>query len=101
MMSPLTTSLAGALETAPRVIAEQQGVLFKFYANQALHDGMTYGNELYRLVNQCSINHRLEVYRLGCELIEQGIPTIISVSEERYSVWISLRHSSAAVLTVT
>ena len=94
-MPALTVSSAAALESAPSVLPEQHITLFKFYMHQSMHDGMSYGNELYRLVEQFGIAARLEAYRLGCELIRQGVPTIISVSKQRYTVWMSLRSPSA------
>lgn len=94
-MPVFTSSPPPTLTTTPPVIAEQQITLFKFYRDQAVQDGMTYGNELYRLARQFSPNHRLDAYRFGCELLEQGIPTIVSASKQRYIVWISLRNPLA------
>jgi hypothetical protein len=77
------------------MIPEQQITLFKFYMDQSMQDGVTYGKELYRLAKQFVVSDRLEAYRYGCELLEQGIPTLISVSKQRYIVWMSLGSPSA------
>lgn len=94
-MPALKTSATTTLETAPYVLTEHQISPFKFYREGAIQDGMTYGNELYRLARCFSLANRLEVYRFGCELIAQGIPTVISVSKQHYSVWVSLRNPVA------
>lgn len=94
-MLDLAISPTNTLEAIPCTLPEQQLSPFKFYSNHAVQDGMTYGNELYRLAKQFSLADRSEVYLFGCELISQGIPTIISVSKQHYSVWVSLRNHSA------
>lgn len=101
LMLALTPSSTTTLESAPHVIPEQQITLFKFYMDQAIQDGLTYGNELYRLAKEFRIDDWLEADRLGCELIGQGIPTVISVSKQRYSVWISLRNPLAATFAAS
>ncbi|MBM0743971.1 hypothetical protein JOY44_20495 [Phormidium sp. CLA17] len=90
-MSVLTISPTIAIESSPRMIPEQQITLFKFYMDQSMQDGVTYGQELYRLARQFAASDRLEAYRYGCELLKQGIPTLISASKQRYIVWTSLR----------
>lgn len=97
-MSVFTVPSITTLESSPHVIPEQQITLFKFYMDQSVQDGMTHGNELYRLAKQFSPDNRLEAYRFGCELIGQGIPTLISASKQRYIVWISLRNPLATAL---
>ncbi|MBM0745241.1 hypothetical protein JOY44_27600 (plasmid) [Phormidium sp. CLA17] len=94
-MSVLTISSTTALESAPRMIPEQQITLFKFYMDQSMQDGVTYGKELYQLARQFVASDRLEAYRYGCELLGQGVPTLISVSKQRYIVWTGLRRPLA------
>ncbi|MGA7934662.1 MAG: hypothetical protein WCA35_14045 [Kovacikia sp.] len=88
---PSPTNPSATLESAPNTIPEQQVSWFKFYMNHALQDGMTYSNELYRLAKEFRIGDRLEAYQFGCELFWQGVSTLISVSKQRYIVWVSLR----------
>ncbi len=83
------------LEVAPYVIPEQQITLFKFYMEQAIQTGMTYGNDLYRLAGEFRIEDRSDAYRFGYALIAHGVPPLISVSKQRYRVWISLRNSTS------
>ncbi|MBM0744329.1 hypothetical protein JOY44_22400 [Phormidium sp. CLA17] len=94
-MSVLTIPSTTTLESAPRMIPEQQITLFKFYMDQSMQDGVTYGKELYRLAKQFVVSDRLEAYRYGCELLGQGVPTLISVSKQRYIVWTGLRRPLA------
>ncbi len=86
------------LELAPYLIPEQRITLFKFYMQSVIHDGMTDGNELYRLAREFGKDNRLKSYQYACQLIEQGIPTLVSVSAQQYRVWISLRSPIAAKL---
>ncbi|MEP1080063.1 hypothetical protein NDI52_32375 [Leptolyngbya sp. PL-A3] len=85
------------LELVPSVVKEQQITLLKFYWVHAVRDGMVYRNELYGLAKEFDGSNRLEAYRFGCELIEQGVPTIISVSKQQYRVWVSLRNPLATI----
>ncbi|MGI0485725.1 hypothetical protein ACN4EK_09835 [Pantanalinema rosaneae CENA516] len=95
-MTTAKKSSISTLDTVPLVVREQQVVLFKFYMDQAICEGMTHTNELYRLVKVFPVKERLEAYRFGCELILQGAPVVITVSQERYAVWASLRNGSTA-----
>lgn len=90
--SSATPSSTPILELAPYVIPEKQINLFKFYMDQTIQDGMAYGNDLYKLAKEYAISDRLEAYRFGYELIGQGISPLISVSKNRYRVWVSLRN---------
>ncbi len=93
-MPPLA-SMNTILETVPSVVTEPQITRFKFYLDQSVQDGMTYQNELYRLAQAFPSRDRQTAYRYGCELVGQGVPTIISVSKQHYLVWISLRNPVA------
>lgn len=93
-MTASKQSSTSTLETVPLVVREQQVVLFKFYMEQTICEGMTYYSELHRLVKVFSVKERLEAYRFGCELILQGAPVVITVSQQRYAIWVSLRNGS-------
>jgi hypothetical protein len=85
------------LEAFPLIVGEQQVAQFKFYLNGALHDGLRYKNDLYRFVKEFRVDERLIAYQFACELILEGIPIIVSVSEHRYGVWVNLRNPLAGV----
>ncbi|HEY9615361.1 MAG TPA: hypothetical protein V6C64_00875 [Microcoleaceae cyanobacterium] len=95
-MATAKKSPTSTLDTVPLVVREQQVALFKFYMAQMICEGMTHNNELYQLIKVFSPKERLEAYRFGCELILQGAPVVITVSQQRYTVWASLRHMSTA-----
>lgn len=92
-MEALLTSAQSVLAMVPLTIDERQVIQFKFYFNQAVRTGMQYDRELYGLVSEMSPHARLEAYRLGCELIRQGLPILVTVSRSRYALWINLRQA--------
>lgn len=83
------------LNTVPLVVNESQINPFKFYWSQALRPGMQYNQELYGLIQEMGGNARLEAYRLGCDLLVQGLPIMLTASSKRYAIWLNLRQSSA------
>ena len=95
-MQALKVLPTSTLEAVPLVFSEQQVSVFKFYRGQGIRDGMLYKNELYQSVREFGIRDRLKAYQFACEHFEQGVPNLITVSEHRYVVWISLRRPLAA-----
>jgi len=91
VMEKVSPRLELTLDNVPMTIIEAQVNRFKFYFNHEICVGMTYANELYGIVREFSPNMRLEAYRLGCTLRQQGFAILISVSNFQYSVWINLR----------
>lgn len=75
----------------PVVLSENVVNLFKFYMDGSIREGMWYNNELYGLARQLSGSHRLKGYQMACELAEQGTPVVVTASDDRYAIWISLR----------
>lgn len=94
-MLTLTISSTAALETAPQALAEQQLTVFKFYLDQAVQEGMVYGKALYQRAKQFSVDESLEADQYRCTLMEQGVPALLSVSTQRYTVWTRLESASA------
>jgi hypothetical protein len=82
----------------PTTIQEQGVSLFRFYQTGNLREGMKYEGELYGLVHRFNIVHRLPAYQLAWALTEQGIPFILTTSESRYGIWISLRSPTYSVV---
>lgn len=89
-MQSSTSSSITSLEAAPPTVVEQKIAFFKFYLNKSIQEGGVYSNELYRIEKQFPVGDRLEAYRRGYELIGQDIPSLISVSNQRYIVWTKL-----------
>lgn len=100
-MPVLTVSSTADLETVPLVVEEQRLTFFKFCMDQSIHEGMAYGNELYRLARQFIADDQLGAHRCGCELIGQGVPALISVSKQGYAVWMRLRSPLANSCTAS
>ena len=75
----------------PIVVNEELVHRFNFYLNASVQQGMRHQGELYGLVHDFSLNARLTAYQKACELVEQGIPVIVTASALGYAVWVSLR----------
>lgn len=96
MEEPLT-SAQSVLDMVPLTIDEKQIAQFKFYFNHSVRTGMEYDLELYGLVSEVLPNARLEAYRMGCELLLQGLPILVTASRSRYALWLKLRHAGTHV----
>ena len=84
----------------PLVVTEQQNSsYFKFWHNDAVHEGMCYSNELFRHFRTFSTHRRNHAYSLGCALAQRGVQAVITCisdrntapADQRYILWISLR----------
>ena len=80
-----------ALPMLPIVISEELVHRFNFYLNASVRQGMRHQDELYKLVHDFSLNARLSAYQKACDLMEQGIPAVVTASASGYAVWVSLR----------
>jgi hypothetical protein len=75
----------------PVVLNEQQISPFKFYWEQTVREGMMYAAEIYGVAYELGSGHRLHAYQLACELMAQGWSAVVTVSQSRYLVWLSVR----------
>lgn len=90
LLSPSAQSSSS--DMLPMLLAERLIHQFNFYLGFEMRQGMRYGNELYELTYEFNAHSRLEAYQIACELLEHGIPDVITASiDDRYKVWISLR----------
>ncbi|HEY9628362.1 MAG TPA: hypothetical protein V6C84_13760 [Coleofasciculaceae cyanobacterium] len=71
---------------------------FSFYGEGGIHEGMSHGQQLYKLVESYKTAARLQAYALGCDLSNQGYRTVVTVSDRKYKVWLELR-SQALIKT--
>ncbi len=78
-------------EIAPHIIPEQHLDVFKFSGENGVCDGMYYLNELYGLVCEFPTAGNLHESQLRVGLGLLNAPIVISVSDERYRVWVQLR----------
>lgn len=76
-----------ALTIAP----EASTSLFHFVFDSRIHQGLRYSDELYGKVLEFGTEDSLQAYHLLFTLISQQIPPILTVSEHRHAVWVSLR----------
>jgi len=75
----------------PPVISDRLIYRFKFWANDAMQDGMRHHHELYRHVAIFSRENRQQAYSLGTDLCQHDAEAVITSSEKGYDVWVSLR----------
>ncbi|MDX2243624.1 MAG: hypothetical protein NW224_23335 [Leptolyngbyaceae cyanobacterium bins.302] len=91
----LSPSRDRVLDTVPLVVDENQVAPFTFYWNGAVRLGMRYDHELYGLMHEVSLYARLDAYQMGCEMLAQGLPVLITASRQRYALWLNLRNPAA------
>lgn len=94
-MGEMSPSSDRVLDTVPLVVDESQINQFKVYLCNEIRTGMYYDRDLYGLIREIDTQARLDAYRLGCELLVQGLPVLMTVSRQRYALWINLRRASA------
>jgi hypothetical protein len=80
------------LPSMPLTIVPEESVsLFHFVLDARLHQGIRYADELYGMVLESNAEQDLEAYRLLFQLADRQIPLILTVSEFRHRIWVSLR----------
>lgn len=72
---------------------EAEVPLFHFVFDSRIHQGIRYSDELYGKVLEFETEDDLQAYHLLFTLINQQIPLVLTVSEFRHTVWVSLRSS--------
>jgi len=75
----------------PKVLRETDVQVFKFWFNGALQEGLHYDNELFYRALVVESVKRTRLYHLGCKLSEKGGQTVITVADDKSSLWLSLR----------
>lgn len=93
-MDEIYSSSDRVLDTVPVVVDESQIHPFKVYLCDEIRTGMHYKQELYGLIREVDPWNRLDAYQLGCEMLSQGLPVLMTASRKRYALWVNLRHSS-------
>jgi hypothetical protein len=84
--------------TSVKTMDESEHLRFYFPQGKKFREGMRHGNRLYGLVQSFEVTHRFQSYQLAWALSEQKIPLILTVSKERYAVWVCLRSPTYALL---
>lgn len=80
----------------PLVICATLISSFKFWSDGQICDGMTHRNEFFRSIQAANPERRQQIFDLGWVLSQEGAQVIITVSKQRYTLWISL-HSHATL----
>jgi hypothetical protein len=75
----------------PLVIHETLTRTFKFYHDGDVRLGMSYRQQLYRLIEHYPTASRLQAYNLGCSLSHRNNQVVVTVSDRDYKVWLELR----------
>lgn len=77
----------------PLIAEHDQVFTFRFWLDDRIHEGLHYRGELFCHVQTFPIHQRVSVYHLACKLEYQGSPTLVLLSPEQCSLWLSLRGS--------
>lgn len=78
------------------VVANEPSIrLFSFYFEGSIYQGMSYQGKLYKLTKSFDAKERLKAYTLGCEISNRNHHVAITVSTEKYRVWVDLAAQDA------
>jgi hypothetical protein len=75
----------------PLLLSESTVFTFKFWFDGELRDGMCHQNELFCRLRSFSSQERSQVYHLGCKLTQMHPVIAVTTTDDRCSLWISLR----------
>ena len=75
----------------PFVIDERKILIFKFWFDNKVQDGLSYQGELFCRLHTLDLQYRPQLYHFGCKLSQQGTSIVISSEVNTCSLWISLR----------
>jgi hypothetical protein len=77
------------LLTTPVVV---EGLVTRFkYWNETIQDGIQYQGDLYTCVKTYPVAERLQAFAEGQEYTAAGSKVCITVSKEKYTLWVGLR----------
>lgn len=74
----------------PIVLNEHQVCLFNFYLNEMIHQGMRYQTSLYGLIQTFKVDQRESAYDLACNLAQNSAAVVITIAQNKYSIWLAL-----------
>ena len=82
----------------PLIVDENKILIFKFWFEGDIQDGMAYRGELFCRLQTFALAYRPQVYQFGCRLIRQGISAALTSGDESCSLWVSLRDPQIKVM---
>jgi hypothetical protein len=78
-------------EMTPPILPETKVTPFIFFAEGELRDGMSLKTKMYGKIESAVVSDRPRLYQMAILLSEQKIPCIITMTQEKYSLWVLLR----------
>lgn len=84
-------SIKSTVDPGSQIVKEQDAYFFKFFMNDSIHEGMRYQNKLYGLLCEFNIENSVVGAGFDYKQILKDSPVVISISNYRYKVWISLQ----------
>lgn len=81
----------------PPVLTEEECVLFKFWFDNQVQEGMVYDGELLCQICTLPATHRAQLYHYAYHLAKRDV-VVISITDESCHLWISLRSSNLGYL---
>jgi hypothetical protein len=82
----------------PQIAPEKPGDAFNFYFEGHVRQGICHSGELYALIHEFPATYRVQAYRSVWALIDQNLPCLLTNSETRSGIWVSLRSPACPVL---
>jgi hypothetical protein len=84
---------------SPTILPEELAHRFCFYQAHSVRECLRHEHEFYGLAHSFRQTDRLRAYQFAWALAKQGIPMILTVSAERYVIWVRLRSPAYALLS--
>ena len=81
----------------PPMVLESSVGLFPFFGEGEMREAMMHQHKYYGKIIQATVGDCAALYQLGIVLAEQGLPCVITTSEESYRLWVGLRSPVYAV----
>jgi hypothetical protein len=83
------------MEFLPVLLIQDQVILFKFWLNGNVQEGLQYRNKLFFKSQLFQCYQRAEALELGYKISQKNIQTVITFSELNYTLWVDLQSSIA------
>jgi hypothetical protein len=76
---------------------ESDCCFFKFWLQDRVHQGINYQGELFVQFHSFSPHRRQQAYDLGSRLLDRGLSVLITCSQQRYVLGITLHGNSLQI----
>lgn len=84
----------------PEIVDEAKIHSFKFWFCDRIQEGMNYRGELFYRLHTADASERARVFQTACRLSQRGASLVLTLSDERCSLWGSLRSQSVEALAL-